>query len=426
MGIYLGLGSNLGDRRSNLARALELLETRALTVTRVSPVVESPALLPENSPADWNRPFLNLAVECQTEASPDVVRGWIETIEEDLGRVEGPHWSPRPIDIDILIWGDERVRTAKLTIPHAGIRKRNFVLTPLIALAPRLVPPGSAGETLLTWSRALSSHIPLWMGVLNVTPDSFSDGGLFQEWENIEPYVHTMIDAGVHIIDVGGESTRPRGESLTADAEWTRVGPILERLIDARQRDPLGPLISIDTYHAQTAREALRLGVDMVNDVGGLVEPQMIELAADSNVDWVAMHQLTLPVDPKVTLPEDVDPFDAVEEWLVERIERWDEAGLDLNRIIFDPGIGFGKNARQSLALLSRAGEYRRHGLRVMVGHSRKSFLSPIAGDELADRDAATAEISLNLIDQGVDILRVHNVPMNIEAWRAGRWPPGL
>ena len=122
MGIYLGLGSNLGDRRSNLARALELLETRALTVTRVSPVVESPALLPENSPADWNRPFLNLAVECQTEASPDVTRGWIETIEEDLGRVEGPHWSPRPIDIDILIWGDERVRTAKLTIPHAGIR----------------------------------------------------------------------------------------------------------------------------------------------------------------------------------------------------------------------------------------------------------------------------------------------------------------
>ena len=102
MGIYLGLGSNLGDRRSNLSRALEQLAARQLTVSRVSPVVESPALLPEDSPAEWNRPFLNLAAECETEASPDILRGWIEEIDEALGRVVGPRWSPRPIDLDIL------------------------------------------------------------------------------------------------------------------------------------------------------------------------------------------------------------------------------------------------------------------------------------------------------------------------------------
>ena len=261
MGIYLGLGSNMGDRRSNLSRALAQLESQELTVSRVSPLIESPALLPENAPADWDRPFLNLAAECETDASPQTVRKWIEEIEHGLGRVAGPRWSPRPVDIDILIWGDMRLATENLTIPHARIRERNFVLTPLIALEPRFVTPGSAGQSLLDWSRALPSHIPLWMGILNVTPDSFSDGGSFLHWADIETHVAAMIEAGAHIIDVGGESTRPRGEPITAETEWSRVGPVLERLIETRDRCAFGPLISIDTYRAATARKALRLGI---------------------------------------------------------------------------------------------------------------------------------------------------------------------
>ena len=418
MGIYLGLGSNLGDRRSNLSRALEQLRARPLTVSRVSPVIESPALLPADAPAEWNRPFLNLAVECETEASPETVRGWIAEIERRLGRIAGPRWSPRPVDVDILLWGEAQLRTQRLTIPHAGIRERNFVLTPLIALAPRLIAPGAAGESLLDWSRALPTHIPLWMGIVNVTPDSFSDGGCFPDWQAVEPHVTAMMDAGVHIIDVGGESTRPRGAAVTAETEWARVGPVLERLVEARDRYPFGPLISIDTYRAATARMALRLGVDMINDVSGLGSPEMIELAGESGVDCVAMHQLSLPVDPKLTLPCDVDAYDAVERWLMARMERWDRAGLDLNRIVFDPGIGFGKTPAQSRELLGRAGEFRRHGLRVAVGHSRKSFLDAVAGEDMAARDLATVGLSLKLCAQGVDILRVHDVPMNIQAYR--------
>lgn len=418
MRTYLGLGSNLGDRRANLTRAIELLAQRPLRVERVSPVVESPALLPDGAPPEWNRPYLNLAVACETEASPETLREWSKEIEQRLGRTSGPRWSPRPMDVDILLFGDEQLRTESLTIPHPDLRERNFVLTPLVALQPRLVPPGSGGKTLLDHSRELPDPIPLWMGIVNVTPDSFSDGGRFQQWESVEPLVESMLEAGVHLIDVGGESTRPGAAPLSGDREWARVAPILEALLEMRGDDPLGPRIGIDTYRPETARRALRLGVDAINDVSGLGSPPMIELAGESSADFIAMHQLSLPVDPGVTLQHDADPGEAVDAWVMERVELWDKAGLDLNRIIVDPGIGFGKTPGQSLELIRRAGELRRHGFRVLVGHSRKSFLKPFVGDNMNDRDLATAGLSLDLCGQGVDILRVHDVPLNVGAYR--------
>ncbi len=418
MRTYLGLGSNLGDRRTNLAQALELLEQRALRVERVSPVVESPALLPAGAPPEWNRPYLNLAVACESEASPPTLRQWSKDIEQRLGRTPGPRWSPRPMDVDILLCGDELWADESLTIPHPGLRERNFVLTPMVALEPRLVPPGANGENLLECSRRLADPIPLWMGIVNVTPDSFSDVGRFTDWTAVEPLAREMLEAGVHIIDVGGESTRPGAQPLGHNEEWARVGPVLEQLLDLRAGSALGPCISIDTYHAETACRALELGVDMVNDVSGLTSPAMIDLAGESSADWVAMHQLSLPVDPRLTIPPDQDPFEAVERWLLASLERWDKAGLDLNRIVFDPGIGFGKTAAQSLELLRRADELRRHGLRVMVGHSRKSFFRPLVGDNMQARDQATVGVSLDLCAQGVDIIRVHDVPLNMDAYR--------
>ena len=418
MRTYLGLGSNLGDRRANLAKALDLLTHRPLTVERVSPVVESPAMLPDDAPGDWNLPFLNLAVACESDASPKTLLAWCKEIEQRLGRTPGPRWSPRPMDIDILLWGDEQWLDESLTIPHPGLRERNFVLTPMVALQPRLVPPGANGENLLECSRRLSDPIPLWMGIVNVTPDSFSDGGRFTDWSGVEPLVRDMLDAGVHIIDVGGESTRPGAQPLQHDEEWARVAPVLEQLLELRAGKGPGSYISIDTYHADTARRALELGVDMVNDVSGLASPAMIDLAGESSADWVAMHQLSLPVDSNLTLAADRDPFTAVEEWLRESLERWDKAGLDLNRIVFDPGIGFGKTARQSWELLRRASEFRQHGLRVLVGHSRKSFFRPYFGDDMQSRDQATVGVSLDLCAQGVDIIRVHDIPLNMGAYR--------
>jgi dihydropteroate synthase len=180
----------------------------------------------------------------------------------------------------------------------------------------------------------------------------------------------------------------------------------------------LRPLFSIDTYHPDVARKALELGVDIINDVSGLSLPAMRELARTGSADWIAMHQLGLPASKDKTLPPDGDPVMAVENWLLEQLESWDKAGLNLSRIVFDPGIGFGKDGLQSLKLLQHISQFRRHGLRVLVGHSRKSFMKNFSTMDQGDKDLTTVGASLNLCAQGVDIIRVHNVPMHISAYR--------
>ena len=418
MRIYLGLGSNLGDRRGHLSRAIDALEAHGLTIARVSPVVESPALLPDSAPSEWNLPYLNLVLECAARCSPEQLRIRIDEIQRAFGRHGESHWSPRPIDIDILLWGRERIETERLTIPHHDLTCRSFVLAPLVALEPRLTIPGQDERTVLDYSMALDQHIPLWMGIVNVTPDSFSDGGRFLDRTRIEPHVAAMIEAGVHILDVGGESTRPGATPVDPAAEWSRVEPVLKRLIEQWAGHRLRPLLSLDTRHPEVAERGLTLGVDIINDVGGLTSPAMVALARGSGKDWVAMHHVTVPADPRATLPTDLDPCHGVEQWLLTRMEAWDAQGLDLGRIIFDPGIGFGKDRLQSLRLLRRAGEFRRHGLRVLVGHSRKSFMKSFAGEDEAGNDLATLGASLHLCAQGVDIIRIHDVPLHAAAYR--------
>jgi 2-amino-4-hydroxy-6-hydroxymethyldihydropteridine diphosphokinase/dihydropteroate synthase len=418
MDVYLGLGSNLGDRRAHLARALDMLPAHGVLVVRVSPVVESPAMLPDDAPADWNQPFLNLVAQCRTAASPEDVLAALKLIERELGRVDRGRWAPRPIDLDILLWGRETFATEKLRVPHPGIAERAFVLTPLAALAPRLTIPGLGPRTVLEHARAGGHHLPLWMGIVNLTPDSFSDGGELTDNASVDARVDSLVAAGAEYIDLGAESTRPGATPLTADEEWARLAPTLERLFDRYRHAALRPRISIDTYHLGTARRALALGVDVINDVSGLTHPAMVELASSGNADWVAMHNLGVPADKKRELPPDQDPTDAVERWLEERIVEWARAGLDLGRIVFDPGVGFGKNALQSLRLLRNVHRFHRYGLRLLVGHSRKSFMHHVAAADRSERDLFTVGASLKLCAQGVDILRVHNVAAHTAAYR--------
>lgn len=418
MQTYLGLGSNIGDRRESLRRGIAALEELGVAVQRVSPVVESPALLPPDAPSDWNLPFLNIVLDAQTQDEPQALREKIKTIEQSLGRRQGNRWAPRALDIDILLWGNERIETETLTIPHRDVHRRSFVLTPLVALEPRLSLPGRPGKTMLDWSSSLGEHIPLWMGIINVTPDSFSDGGSFRDWAAVQPQLEAMLDAGVNIVDLGAESTRPGAVPIKPEEEWQRLEPVLAPLQRQLSGDSLRPLVSVDTYHPETAQLALERNVDIINDVSGLSNPAMIELAKSSAADWVAVHSVSVPVDKDKTLVAGESAYAAVDAWLAERLEAWEKAGLDLNRVIFDPGVGFGKDALQSLELLRAAGQFRRRGVRVLVGHSRKSFFGNLTGASAAERDLATVGASLALCDQGIDILRVHNVPLHAEAYR--------
>ncbi|HEY7672183.1 MAG TPA: dihydropteroate synthase [Gammaproteobacteria bacterium] len=418
MAIFLGLGSNVGDRRAELGAAIAALERSGVAIVRVSPIVESPALLPPGAPPEWNLPFLNLVLECRPDVGREELLKRIKAIEKERGRAGSDRWAPRPIDIDILIWNDEYRSDAALTVPHAGIAVRNFVLAPLLALEPSLVIPDGAGKTVLEHVRALRNHIPLWMGIVNLTPDSFSDGGALAAWGSIEAHLDRMWEAGAQIIDLGAESTRPGATPLTAAEELERLVPVLERVIAKFRPQRLRPLISIDTYHAETAKRALEAGADIINDVGGLTAPAMIELAATHAADWVAMHSLTLPADPRRTLPADADVGATLERWLEERLTAWTRAGLELDRILFDPGIGFGKNPLQSLALLRDIRRFHKYGLRCLVGHSRKSFMQSFGSRDENERDLATVGASLRLCQQGVDVLRVHDVALHAAAYR--------
>jgi dihydropteroate synthase len=193
---------------------------------------------------------------------------------------------------------------------------------------------------------------------------------------------------------------------------------VLERAVAKLASDPLRPRLSVDTYHPEVARRALDCGADIINDVGGLSSPGMLELAASARSEFVVMHNLGLPADPGHTLAVGRSAFDQVEEWLDLRLAEWTAAGVDLSRIVFDPGIGFGKNPLQSLELMREIGRLGRKGLRLLVGHSRKSFMGQFAGRDRAERDLVTVGASIALAARGVDILRVHDVGQHSAAWR--------
>ena len=417
METYLSLGSNLGGRIANLRSALIALSTQGVQIRKVSPIVESPAALLDDALPEWNKPYLNIAVLAETQLKPLELLKLAKSIEADFGRDYTHRWAPRTIDIDILLYENQTIITDTLTIPHPELHKRAFVLTPLAALNPNLRIPGMGARSVFQLSRDLRRHIPLWMGIVNITPDSFSDGAKWQDWTTAESHIEELVNGGAHIIDLGAESTRPGAQPLDAEEEWQRLAPILEPLVDKYSNDMLRPRISIDTYHEPVALRALALGVDIINDVGGLASPDMIELAASYNAEWVAMHNLSIPADPNVLLATDEDPQVQVERWLLNQIEQWTKAGIDLGRIYFDPGIGFGKNSLQSLNLLRRMEQFRRHGLRMLVGHSRKSFMSTFAPADAATRDLTTIGASLSLVEKAVDVIRVHNVPAHATAY---------
>ena len=420
MEVYFGLGSNQGDRLAHLDEALRELERAGARDVAVSPVVESPALLPAGAPADWNRPYLNLVARARIPRAvdPDDWHRTIKSIESRLGRdLSASRWSPRPVDIDILLWGRRTIRTEHLTIPHPEILERSFVLTPLAHLAPRMTIPGQGEATVLEWSGRVRP-IPLWMGVVNCTPDSFSGGGGAFDPERLAATVDGFAAAGAHWLDLGAESTRPGARPVSPEAEWARLeGPLREVLShfrDARLR----PRVSVDTRHPEVAERALVLGADMVNDVSGLGTARMRRLARESGAEWVAVHTVSVPADPARRLPPRPAAADALAGWLARRRHEWEAAGLDPGRILFDPGIGFGKDTLQALDLLSALGRFRDEGFRVLVGHSRKVWFGG-GGPPAPERDPETVGASLALAARGVEVLRVHDVALHTRAYRS-------
>lgn len=418
MHCFIGLGSNLGNRLAQLEAAGKALAAcPAVSNLTAGPVFATPALLPPNAPEGWNIPYLNSVVALDWAGTPQALLQTLKNIEAALGRAAAARWAPRTLDLDILLFGDQSVETADLHIPHVGLLKRSFVLDPLLHCAPDLTLPN--GQPVLSAARHLPGHAPLWMGILNLTPDSFSDGGTLLTAEQQTERLAAFDQAGVQILDLGAESTRPGALPLTAAEEWQRLEPALT-LIRQRYRGQLfRPLVSIDTYRAVTAEKALGHGADLINDVSGLADPAMLPLLKTSRCGYVLMHSLSIPADRTKVLAAGCDPVTAVRDWALEKLALLDRHGIALRRIMFDPGIGFGKTPQQSLTLLQRCRELQDLPVRLLIGHSRKSFMQLWTAATAAQRDDAGIGVSLELCQRGVEVLRVHRPEAHIAAWLA-------
>jgi dihydropteroate synthase len=247
------------------------------------------------------------------------------------------------------------------------------------------------------------------MGILNVTPDSFHDGGEYDEVEAAVAHAREMVANGADIVDVGGESTRPGAEPVSVAEERERVVPVVERLAD------LDVPVSVDTRKAAVADAALAAGADIVNDVSGLSDPEMRFVVADHDAQLVLMHSISAPVDPDRSVTYD-DVVDDVLADLTERVLRAERAGIDREDIVVDPGCGFGKTPAESFALVDRLSEFRALGCPLMVGHSRKSMFGLVTDD---DRLPPTLAVTALAAERGADVVRVHDVAENAAAVRA-------
>lgn len=274
--------------------------------------------------------------------------------------------------------------------------------------------------------RAIPLTRPLLMGVINATPDSFSDGGLLPTVEAAVAHAHRLVDGGADVIDVGGESTRPGALPVTVDEEMDRVLPVVRRLADEAM------LVSVDTTKPEVAEACLQAGAVIVNDVGGMGDAAMRRVVVSHGAGVVVMH---MQGDPRTM--QDNPTYDDVvvdiRNFLIERRDGLVAAGADPASVVVDPGIGFGKTVAHNLALLNRLSVLAEAGP-IVVGASRKRFLGAITGhDVAAERDFASAVAAAAAVLRGASILRVHDVDQTLEAvkvaWaivreEGARWAP--
>lgn len=257
---------------------------------------------------------------------------------------------------------------------------------------------------------------PLVMGILNITPDSFSDGGQFASLDLAITHAEQMISDGVDIIDIGGESTRPGAAPVPISEELRRIMPLVYALRDC------GKPLSVDTRRPEVMREVIQAGVDMINDVEGFRADEALRLLSESDCALCIMHMQGQPQTMQHT-PHYDDVVSEVVEFLRERVADAEHAGIDRRRICIDPGFGFGKNLTHNLTLLNRLGDLQAAvGLPVLAGLSRKSLIGTLTGRPAEQRLAGSIGAALAAVMQGAQIVRVHDVAETVDAikvWQA-------
>ncbi|CAG8559627.1 1150_t:CDS:2 [Diversispora eburnea] len=429
---FIGLGSNLGNLVENINEALELLEKS------FGCKILDTSFLYESSPMYYSDQsnFLNAACKIATNSSPEELLIKLKNIESDMGRVKTMEYGPRPIDLDILFYDDIEYSSDTLTIPHPKISEREFVLRPLCDIAKGFEHPKlyrTCGQLFSQYLKSpnynsenfvkkiLPIHNSKWdwnsktfiMGVLNITPDSFSDGGLYYNTESAVEHAKKLISEGADIIDIGGMSTRPNADDVPIEVELARVIPVIKAI---RAKGITNVPISIDTFRAVVAEKAIEAGANFINDIsGGQLDSNMYQVMAKTNVPVCLQHMRGNP-KTMTKLNQYDDVITDICEELFERVQRSIEAGVRRWNITIDPGIGFAKNFDQNFQILNRLQELNGNdspfeGFPCLVGPSLKAFIGKAINQPDAQKRVwGTAAACSAAIAGGTDILRVHNV----------------
>lgn len=417
--VYIALGSNLGHRLHYLREAVLKLR-EVLENLRLSVVVETEALLPENAPTSWNLPYLNMIVAGETTLSPQKLMRKLQAIEQQLGRnKKHPFWGPRTIDLDILLYGDKIIDTPELTIPHKGLKERHFLLHLMASLAPALPYPTTTQtfESLAQANRFQPQKsfalFPRLMGIVNVTPDSFSDGGHYIDPTNAVEHCKNLIADGAEILDIGAQSTRPGAVQISAQEEWERLQPVLDEL------DLKNTPVSIDSFRDEVIEQLLKTyPITWINDVSGELQDSTLGAIQQAGCKICVMHALSVP--PVKT--ENIEPaWEDLDIWAEQQIKKLTSIGFKTDDIVLDPGFGFGKTPYATGFLLKTAEHMRAWGCPILIGHSRKSFYNLLNATEAQQRDVETLAISQYLSEK-VDYLRVHNVAWHQRFFSAQQW----
>lgn len=259
---------------------------------------------------------------------------------------------------------------------------------------------------------------PLLMGIVNVTPDSFSDGNRYFGTGAAVEHALRLVEDGADILDVGGESTRPGAVPVGVDEELRRIVPVIEGLAEKTSA-----LISVDTTKSAVAKAALQAGAHIVNDISGLAfDPEMASVCRDTAAGVVCMHIQGTPQTMQKNPTYAGDVVEVIARYFQERLEYLASQGVEAESVVLDPGIGFGKTAAHNLRILGSVGRLRELGRPLLIGHSRKRFLAKVLDKAVDERTYGTVGVSVALAAQGVDIIRVHDVAATRDAllaWRA-------
>lgn len=261
------------------------------------------------------------------------------------------------------------------------------------------------------------------VGILNITPDSFSDGGKFNSFEGAINHLQEMLSQGADMIDIGAESTRPNATPISADEEWARLENILPKIIahvkKFNQENNKNIKTSIDSYHFETIEKSCKLGIDIINDVSGMADEKTAILAAKTGVGVILMHNLSIHADPEIIVNPHINLTQEILNWGRKKLDYLLEKGVKKSQIIFDLGIGFAKNHEQSIRIIKNIQAYKALGLPLYIGHSKKGFLDKIdfsdyeKNGKKLDKSQKTLIISDFLIKNNVDFIRVHDVGLH-------------